>query len=296
MKNKLNIIAIIPARMNSTRFPGKPLAKINGKPMIGHVYERVAQSKSLNSTVVATCDQEIIDYINSVGGMSVMTSAKHERASDRCAEALIVLEKLNHTKYDIVVMVQGDEPLVKPEMIDEAVLPMLQDCNVNVVNLLGKIKDEIASTGIDFEDDAVFDSLIKFTTQDEKKLGVGMGELALALLFKNIGAATKKGDLTLDDEEFEIKGYGAKLGRDPSGFQVKADSPFLKDLGLVKLEKGTKENPGNRDIMKVGNKTKQLNSLSDVLSDLYDVVPDKEKFVEAFKNMLKDKNAYLRSN
>lgn len=143
MKNKLNIIAIIPARMNSTRFPGKPLAKINGKPMIGHVYERVAQSKSLNSTVVATCDQEIIDYINSVGGMSVMTSAKHERASDRCAEALIVLEKLNHTKYDIVVMVQGDEPLVKPEMIDEAVLPMLQDCNVNVVNLLGKIKDEI---------------------------------------------------------------------------------------------------------------------------------------------------------
>lgn len=154
----------------------------------------------------------------------------------------------------------------------------------------GKIKDEIASTGIDFEDDAVFDSLIKFTTQDEKKLGVGMGELALAMLFKNIGAASKKGDLTLDNEEFEIKGYGAKLGRDPSGFQVKADNPFLKDLGLVKIEKGTEENPGTRDIMKVGKKIKQLNSLSDVLSDLYDVVPDKEKFVEAFKNMLKDEN------
>jgi len=142
MRNKLNIISIIPARMNSSRFPGKPLAKINGKPMIGHVYERVAKSKSVNSTVVATCDQEIIDYIKSIGGEAVMTSNKHERASDRCAEALISIEKLNKTKYDIVVMVQGDEPLVVPEMIDEAVMPMLHDSSINVVNLLGEIKNE----------------------------------------------------------------------------------------------------------------------------------------------------------
>ena len=142
MKNKLNIISIIPARMNSSRFPGKPLAKINGKPMIGHVYERVAKSKSVNLTVVATCDQEIINYIESIGGVGIMTSDKHERASDRCAEALINLEKLNKTKYDIIVMVQGDEPLVVPEMINEAVMPMLSDSNINVVNLLGEIKDE----------------------------------------------------------------------------------------------------------------------------------------------------------
>jgi len=137
----MNIIALIPARMGSSRFPGKPLKKIFGKPMIGHVYERVSKCDLLIKTVVATCDQEIVDYVESIGGESVMTSDRHERASDRCAEALIHLEQKDKVKYDIVVMVQGDEPMTHPDMISEAVTPMLNNPDILVTNLLGDIED-----------------------------------------------------------------------------------------------------------------------------------------------------------
>jgi 3-deoxy-manno-octulosonate cytidylyltransferase (CMP-KDO synthetase) len=137
----MNILALIPARMGSSRFPGKPMAKILGKPMIGHVYERVAQSNLLSMTAVATCDKVIFDYIESIGGVAVMTADTYDRASDRCAEALLSLEKSNNVRYDIVVMVQGDEPMTHPDMIAEAVKPMLEDASLDITNLLGQIKD-----------------------------------------------------------------------------------------------------------------------------------------------------------
>jgi len=137
----MKILALIPARMGSSRFPGKPMAKILGKPMIGHVYQRIAKSPLLDMIAVATCDQEIFDYIESIGGKAVMTAGTHERASDRCAEALIKLEAELSTCFDIVVMVQGDEPMTHPDMIQEAVQPMLDDSSIQVVNLLGEIKD-----------------------------------------------------------------------------------------------------------------------------------------------------------
>ena len=138
----MNILALIPARMGSTRFPGKPMAPILGKPMIGHVYESVIQSDIVNMTAVATCDQEIFDYVTSIGGNAVMTANTYDRASDRCAEALLKLETSNQTKYDIVVMIQGDEPMTHPEMISEAVVPMLNDSSISVVNLLGSFADQ----------------------------------------------------------------------------------------------------------------------------------------------------------
>jgi len=137
----MNILALIPARMNSSRFPGKPLAKINGKPMIGHIYNRVIKSKLIKKTAVATCDKSIANYIESLGGIAIMTSNKHERASDRCAEALSIMEQKNNIIYDIVVMIQGDEPLINYKMIDEAIKPMLEDENIQIVNLLGNIKN-----------------------------------------------------------------------------------------------------------------------------------------------------------
>jgi len=136
----MNIVALIPARMGSSRFPGKPMEKILGKPMIAHVYEHVSQCDLLTKTVVATCDQVIFDYIESIGGEAVMTGDHHERASDRCAEALGYLEEKDGIQYDIVVMVQGDEPMTHPDMIAEAVTPMLKDSNIIVVNLLGDIE------------------------------------------------------------------------------------------------------------------------------------------------------------
>ena len=85
--------------MASTRFPGKPMAPILGKPMIGHVFDNVKKNELISQVVVATCEIEIYDYIESIGGKAIMTSINHERASDRCAEALINIEKEEDIKF-----------------------------------------------------------------------------------------------------------------------------------------------------------------------------------------------------
>jgi len=133
------IIAIIPARMGSSRFPGKPLAKIQGIPMVGHVYFRTAMCKTLTRTYVATCDREIYDYVESIGGKAIMTKDTHERCTDRTAECMLKVEGMMGKKADIVVMVQGDEPMVTPQMIENAIRPMLKDPSVNVVNLMARM-------------------------------------------------------------------------------------------------------------------------------------------------------------
>ena len=137
----MNIISIIPARMGSSRFPGKPMADILGMPMIGHVYKRVKMSELLSEVYVATCDNEIYDYIESIGGKAIMTSNCHDRCSDRCAEAMLKIEKQENKKVDIMVMVQGDEPLTFPQMINEAVNPMLNYNNIKITNLVADIKN-----------------------------------------------------------------------------------------------------------------------------------------------------------
>ena len=138
----MNIIGIIPARMASTRFPGKPLKSICGMPMIGHVYYRSKMANIIDEVYVATCDQEIADYIKTIGGEVIMTSDTHERASDRAEEALIKIENKTNKKVDIIVMLQGDEPMIVPEMIDKAVEPLIKNKSINVSNLMSKIKSE----------------------------------------------------------------------------------------------------------------------------------------------------------
>ncbi|GFH62264.1 MAG: 3-deoxy-manno-octulosonate cytidylyltransferase [Candidatus Desulfovibrio kirbyi] len=135
----MHIIAVIPARMGSSRYPGKPLALIHNVPMVGHVAFRTAMSKTLAATYVATCDVIIENYCRDANLKCVMTGAQHTRCSTRTAEALLKIEALTGKKADIVVMVQGDEPMVTPEMIDDAVAPMLRDPAVNVVNLMADI-------------------------------------------------------------------------------------------------------------------------------------------------------------
>jgi 3-deoxy-manno-octulosonate cytidylyltransferase (CMP-KDO synthetase) len=135
----MKVLALIPARMGSSRFPGKPMAKLLGVPMIEHVYRRVALSSQLTSTVVATCDRVIAEHILAIGGRVALTGSHHERASDRCAEALGIIEREDSCEFDIVVMVQGDEPLVHPQMLSEALAPMLCDPSVLITNLLGRI-------------------------------------------------------------------------------------------------------------------------------------------------------------
>ncbi|MGH7467771.1 MAG: 3-deoxy-manno-octulosonate cytidylyltransferase [Longimicrobiales bacterium] len=134
------IVAVIPARMNSSRFPGKPLAPLLGRSMLEHVVRRTAACSLLSEVIVATCDQEIVDVVEAFGGQATMTSALHERASDRVAEAVAA-----RSGADIVVMVQGDEPMIRPEMISAAVQPLLDEPQVVCVNLVSMLHtlDEI---------------------------------------------------------------------------------------------------------------------------------------------------------
>jgi 3-deoxy-manno-octulosonate cytidylyltransferase (CMP-KDO synthetase) len=134
------IVAIIPARMGSSRFPGKPMAKIHGIPMIGHCYYRTSMCQEIKNTYVATCDKEIYDYILSINGKAIMTSDSHERASDRTAEAMLKIERDSNELIDIVVMVQGDEPMITPEMITQSLKPFKSNKEVNVVNLMAEMR------------------------------------------------------------------------------------------------------------------------------------------------------------
>ncbi len=136
----MNIVSIIPARMGSSRFPGKPLKEINGIPMIGHVYYRTRMCSDLSETYVATCDAEIFDYIESIGGKAVMTANTHERCTDRTAEAMLKIENQTGKKIDVVVMVQGDEPMVQPQMISDAIGPMLENSDLALVNLMAPLR------------------------------------------------------------------------------------------------------------------------------------------------------------
>lgn len=138
----MNIVGMIPARMASTRFPGKPMVMINGIPMIGHVYNRCKMCTLLTDVYVATCDQEVFDYIESIDGKAVMTANTHERCSDRCAEGMLKIEQQTGRRTDILAMIQGDEPMVYPEMITEALQPMLNDPEVLITNLLGEITSQ----------------------------------------------------------------------------------------------------------------------------------------------------------
>jgi len=130
----MKITAIIPARYASTRFPGKALADIGGRPMIQHVYERACKASLVSRVIVATDDTRIADVINLIGGEAVMTSTGHETGTDRLAEVTDGLDT------DIIVNVQGDEPLISPEMIDQAIEPFLNHPALKMGTLKTRIK------------------------------------------------------------------------------------------------------------------------------------------------------------
>lgn len=126
----MKIIAVIPARMSATRFFGKPLAKILDLPMIEHVRRRTKLCEILDDVYVATCDDEIKKVVELSGGKVIMTSKLHERCTDRVEEAVRNLEA------DIVVNVQGDEPLIAPDMIEKLVEPFEHSDDIQAACLI----------------------------------------------------------------------------------------------------------------------------------------------------------------
>ena len=134
----MKVIGVIPARLNASRFPGKPMANIHGMPMVEHCYHRTRLTPGISSTFVATCDDEIAKHINKIGGNSILTSDSHTRATTRTAEAMQIIEEKFKEKIDIVVMVQGDEPLIKPETIEQT-LSHFEDSSVDIVNIMSRL-------------------------------------------------------------------------------------------------------------------------------------------------------------
>lgn len=158
----MKTIGIIPARMASSRFPGKPLAPIHGVPMLGHVYFRSRMSAALDEVYIATCDDEICRYAKTIGAPCIMTADTHERASDRAAEAMLKIEATAAGRAEIVVMIQGDEPMITPQMMDLAIEPLQRDLTLKVTNLMARM-----------------DTVEEFEDPNEVKVVVGLDGNAL---------------------------------------------------------------------------------------------------------------------
>ena len=133
------VVCIIPSRYESSRFPGKPLADLCGKPMIQHVYERVLKAGSVSFAAVATDDERIFRAVQAFGGRAVMTAARHRSGTDRIAEAV---DALGLDDDALVVNIQGDQPLFEPAQVDEVVGPLLDDPAVPMSTLIYRIVRE----------------------------------------------------------------------------------------------------------------------------------------------------------
>lgn len=135
----MDFIGIIPARYESTRFPGKPLALINGRPMIQLVYE--ASRKALDEVYVATDDERIFDCVKNFGGNVVMTGKEHRSGTDRCKEAMESIIVGAHVNVDVVVNIQGDEPFIHPDQIN-SLMSCFDNEETDIATLVKKIDSE----------------------------------------------------------------------------------------------------------------------------------------------------------
>lgn len=151
------IWAVIPARYAATRLPGKPLVNLAGKPMIQHVWERVSRAKKITKVVVATEDERIVAAVKAFGGEAVMTRSDHRTGTDRIAEVAVT------TQADIYINVQGDEPLISPDAVDELAAAIVEDDSVQLATLavvLQNPKDimdpNIVKVVLDFNGDALY--------------------------------------------------------------------------------------------------------------------------------------------
>jgi 3-deoxy-manno-octulosonate cytidylyltransferase (CMP-KDO synthetase) len=138
----MKIIGIIPARMGASRFPGKPLYKILDRPMLAHVYDRAKLYKMWNYLSIATCDNEIKTFTEKNDYRCIMTSVKHTRALDRVAEAVTKINSTPIMDDDIIINVQGDEPMLHPEMFDALIHPILNSEHIHCTLLGMSIKEE----------------------------------------------------------------------------------------------------------------------------------------------------------
>ena len=245
----MKIIGIIPARYASTRFPGKPLADINGKSMIRRVYEQASKAPSLYKVVVATDDKRIYDHVKEWGGEVEMTSANHPSGTDRCIE---VLNKQNET-YDVLINIQGDEPFIDPSQI-EMLSNSFNNKETQITSLAKKIgkKEELFNPNnvkvvIGESGKALYFSraVIPFVR------GVKSDDyLEYATFYKHIGLYAYRTDILREIGELPI----AKLEKIESLEQLRWLSADYKiDMKITEIEALSVDTP--EDLLKLTNKT-----------------------------------------
>ncbi|MDH3975823.1 MAG: 3-deoxy-manno-octulosonate cytidylyltransferase [Deltaproteobacteria bacterium] len=233
----MKVTAILPARYASTRFEGKPLADILGKPMIQHVYERVKMAKNVENVLVATDDQRIFDAVAAFGGEVLMTSSHHPTGTDRLAEVAAGIDS------DFIVNVQGDEPLIQPEMIDEAIAPMIDDPSLVMGTLKCLIKEpetlkesDIVKVVVDKDDFALYFSRFPIPfVRDES------GEGRAVNYFRHIGLYVYKRQFLLDfaamkPSPLENAEKLEQLRALENGFKIKVVTTDHESIGVDRPE------------------------------------------------------------
>lgn len=231
------IIGVIPARYQSTRLPGKPLQDIAGKPMIQWVYEGASQSKLLDEVWVATDDERIQKAVEGFGGRAVMTSASHQTGTDRLAEVAA-----GHS-CDLVVNIQGDEPLIQGSVIDQVVRPLIEDVSIPMGTAMAIEEDPEAlqDTSVvkvvpDANGFAMFfsRSLIPYPRKDGRfyrHIGLYVYRREFLLKFHSLPAAPSEIMESLEQLRALHHGYRIKI-TEVSGRFIGVDTP--EDLEMVR--------------------------------------------------------------
>ena len=248
------VVGIIPARMASTRFPGKPLAKIKGHSMIEHVYRRSLKAECIDEVYIATCDREIADEARAFGGKVIMTADTHTRGTDRVAEAA------RKVQAQIIINIQGDEPLVDPVSLEKAVTYMRSDSNIQAVNLVSQITDWDVFTSKD---------VVKTVTDKDNKVLYFSRQPVPACSKEDFKGALKQIGIYLFRKEFLLK-FASWLetnleiiekvdmlrilenGDDVSAVEVKDMVSVDTKEDLVEAEKLMEKDPLFRELFKVG--------------------------------------------
>ena len=246
----MKVLGIIPSRYASTRFPGKPLAMIAGKPMIQHVYERVKDIKVLSDVVVATDDNRIADCVHSFGGNVMMTKDTHKSGTDRCGEIVEQYKNLGK-EYDVIINIQGDEPFVEHSQI-ETLAKCFTDENTQIATLKKQIssKNELFSPNVvkvvcDKSGKAIYFS--RFAVPYQR--GIDENEwLNRHNYYKHIGIYAYRSRvlsrlIQLEQSELEISESLEQLRWIENGFSIKVEETLIENIAidtpedLLKIEK-----------------------------------------------------------
>jgi 3-deoxy-manno-octulosonate cytidylyltransferase (CMP-KDO synthetase) len=235
----MSAIVVIPARYASTRFPGKPLALLKGMPLIQHVYQNSLNSRLADEVIVATDSETIFEKVLSFGGKALMTSAEHQSGTDRIAEVAATM------KCDIIVNVQGDEPLIRPEMIDD-VISVLDDNRASLGTLAIPIRGsrEIFDTNVvkvvfDPEGFAWYFSRapIPYHRDEWKDLSQGVALTMGGTAYKHVGIYSYRRDVllrisALPPSRLELIEKLEQLRALENGFRIKVKETARETIGV----------------------------------------------------------------